>query len=640
MRKLGLVLLFLVVVIGMVYSKPRIGSLEVIMENNRKFKSLAEHEIELKVPSGDVCAVILDTCLGLSVDSINGISADEVMFNRFFIKINASRESYDLSLKISLREDNLTKPIVAIYPGKWTYLKTPISVKARSSHELVFSGEDVYCVKLKLTVLTKDFNLEFNGSPLTLVSREEVKIEINGVPISGIELTLVAYGNKLSMINRGRDVIIILAYRKYFYREVSEGDLLENCFILYDSRVVDLKLSGVFSESPDPLLEVASPPPIKCLNVTRVTVDELRRKSRYIELRAVNRLSEIVEEAIIEVHSGQKVFRIKGSGLVKVRDDLCLVKVYLFGTLIGEYIVSTAAHIVEIPLDLYEVELEIKDSGLRPIDGAEVQLYSYSSLVLKRATAENGQVIFRNIPRGVYLVKVIYGGEEIGKKSIEVEHSVRDIVICDLADLVLYLKDTANHPLENMEVEVYGKSSQLVASGCTNGSGAFVAKCMPLGKYTVVVRYLCKNYTFTVFHKGTAIELEIPLKSMKIIVFDILSNTVSGAKIELYASKAKIAEKVLDSKGVALFTKIPEGEYTIKVHCIGGVEEKPIKLVSESAVIVVYLDALNVAGKPVKTELVKLFLMSIGVVLALTLVMKLKLAVRRKRIRKIIIVEE
>lgn len=642
MKRIIFILVSLILITHLVYGSPKIGAIEILTGKDTTYKTVLSDEVEIQLDPGTEYAIYLDTGLGKSISRIEGISSNKYKFNRFYLKI-LPLEAYS-TVKILFREDPLVRPLIAVIPGSWISLSSPISLKANSSYRLSFKEDRLYAVKVKLTVLSKHYSLIFNGSSYTVVYENSTKIEVNGVEISATEVGLVLYGDLLSIVNKDQDVVLFIAYRKFYYKDVTEGSFLEKCFIIYDTRLVNLKLNGTYLDSNDPFIEEKLPAPLKCIKVEKAIVEEIDYKERLVELRAVDSEGNFIEDAVIEVSSSESAFRAKGKACLKTADLQLLVKVYLYGTLSGEYLVSTRSSTLDIPLKLYQISLEVVDNNMIPIDKAVVQLYSYSSLIAKNATVVNGKAVFKNIPAGVYLVKVFYGNKEVARKSITVKHSIQEIVVCSLADLKIRVKDSESLPVPGVKIILFDRiSGKKVCEGVTDSNGEVCFEKIVYGDYVAVLQYLFKNYTFNIVHNNKFIELEIPLKSVKILLFDKFSNSIKDARVELYYGDIKIAEASPDERGIVVFSKIPEGEYTLKILCIGGVEEKTVKIVSKSAVIAIYLDVVSVFGKPIKTEILKAGLAIFAGLLFLVFVMKVKKMVSKRRKikpKKVIIVEE
>ncbi|RLE94105.1 MAG: hypothetical protein DRN04_04730 [Thermoprotei archaeon] len=642
MKRIILILISLILITHLVHSSPKIGAIAVSTGKSTTYKTILGDEVEIQLDPGTLYTIYLDTGLGKSIYRIEGISSNKYKFNRFYLKI-LPLETYS-TVKVIFREDPLVKPLIALIPGNWISFSSPVSLKANSSYRLTFREDKLYAVKVKLTILSRHYFLEFNSSSYTIAYENATRIEVNGVEISATEVELVVYGDTLTIINKDQDLVLFIAYCKFYYKDVTEGSFLEKCFIVYDSKLVNLKLNGTYLDSNDPFTEEVPPEPIKCIKVEKAIVEKIEYKERIVELRAVDSEGNYIGDAIIEVGSSESIFRAKGKACFKTADLQLLVKVYLYGTLSGEYLVSTEFSPLDIPLKLYQVSLDVVDSNMKPIDKAVVQLYSYLSLIAKNTTVVDGKALFKNLPAGVYLIKIFYGGKEVARKSIVVERSIQEIVVCNLADLKIKVKDSESLPVPEVSVILFDESTgRKICEDMTNNEGEVCFKEIVFGKYRVVLHYLFKNYTFSIVHENKFIELEIPLKSVKILLFDKFSNNIKSTRVELYHGDLKIAEATPDERGIVVFSRIPEGEYTLKISCIGGVEEKTIKIVSKSAVIAIYLDVVSVFGKPIKTEILKVSIAILAGLLFLVFILKLKkiLSKRRKiKPKKVIIVEE
>lgn len=238
----------------------------------------------------------------------------------------------------------------------------------------------------------------------------------------------------------------------------------------------------------------------------------------------------------------------------------------------------------------HNVKIYKVDAGTKaPLSGAKFGIYKDGTLIKEATSNSNGVAEFTGITEGTYTVK-----ELSAPFNYALSTEVKTITIGKVSAptvfeatftntplkhklKVLKVDAVTNEPISGVGFGLY-QGSTLIAKGTTGSDGTYTFSDLPVGDYTLrelntpqnykpldgdIAVTISKNATSQTYTKKVSNE---PLRhSIQIRKNDRESGVfLENAQFEIYKGDTKLQTVTTDSSGVATFTQLLKGDYTIK----------------------------------------------------------------------------
>ncbi len=250
---------------------------------------------------------------------------------------------------------------------------------------------------------------------------------------------------------------------------------------------------------------------------------------------------------------------------------------------------STISGTTEIPNEptlvlIKDVEL-LDNRGEKLLPAGTVEILDAGGKQVQAGTIdEKGELTFRYMKPGKYTLKQTKAPAgyilQIKEYPFEITADGKvtgDTKIVNEPTKVVVIKlDPDKKPVEGATYEVYDKDGKEAADGKTDKEGKLTVKYLPAGKYTYKETKAPGGYAlnptayaFEIDEKGVVtgtLSVTDPFANIVIKKVDAKTNKLlTGATFALYDSNDKqIATATSDNNGLAQFTKLPFGKYSIK----------------------------------------------------------------------------
>lgn len=209
----------------------------------------------------------------------------------------------------------------------------------------------------------------------------------------------------------------------------------------------------------------------------------------------------------------------------------------------------------------------------RPLGGYALNLYDNATrkLVSSRFVNESGRASFLNITGGVYILEVTDGVYRLAKELYILSNRNVTVTIAR-ADLKVSIELEDGTPLAQVPVYVRDANGSLACVGFTNSSGVLMCRALPLGDYTVSVRWRggIAGYTSIALRNDTSVTVRGAVKRVTVVV-SLAGKPATGAVVEAYTTGgALVSTAAVDENGLATFYLLPgpyrfvakKGQYT------------------------------------------------------------------------------
>ncbi len=209
----------------------------------------------------------------------------------------------------------------------------------------------------------------------------------------------------------------------------------------------------------------------------------------------------------------------------------------------------------------------------RPLGGYALNLYDNATkkLVSSRFVNESGRASFLNISGGVYVLEVTDGMYSLVKELYILSNRNVTVTVAR-ADLKVSIELEDGTPLAQIPVYIRDANGSLACVGFTNSSGVLVCRALPLGDYTVSVRWRggIAGYTSIMLRNDTSVTVRGAVRRVTVMV-SLAGKPATGAVVEVYTvGGAPVSAATVDENGLATFYLLPgpyrfvakKGQYT------------------------------------------------------------------------------
>lgn len=242
-----------------------------------------------------------------------------------------------------------------------------------------------------------------------------------------------------------------------------------------------------------------------------------------------------------------------------------------------------------------KVSVMKEDEAGKPLAGAEFTLYDSTGKAIASATSgSNGLAEFTGLaPYSSFTIRETMAPDGYVLSSEELKVSttnatVRSFTVVNKkvtvdAGAILVLKtDPDGKPLSGAEFTLYDNAGGAVATGTTGADGKVSFENLPAGQYTVAETRVPSGYVRVAGNQDVTLSANetrsltvvneakpnIPssvLGSIRLMKVNSDREPLAGAEFTLYAADGSVfARETTGSNGLAVFTDLPIGEYTVR----------------------------------------------------------------------------
>ncbi len=229
---------------------------------------------------------------------------------------------------------------------------------------------------------------------------------------------------------------------------------------------------------------------------------------------------------------------------------------------------------LNITAAVYYPNIYIRDSKGALVYNARVYVThpNGTTLLPPKDTGSSGMISLPQTPEGVYSLRVIWSGRDVGTREVTVDSSGEYSIYVDIFYLWVNVKDYDGEPVTNALVVFEYVDSALVAdSRLTLQNGSAMAR-LPGAEYRITVYWRdARVYDGThLLDESKTISITADIYTVTVEVTDWEDEPLSGAVVSsTYTSTGKkMGEDVTDSHG-NITVKLTEGDYTFTVRYMG-----------------------------------------------------------------------
>jgi len=232
----------------------------------------------------------------------------------------------------------------------------------------------------------------------------------------------------------------------------------------------------------------------------------------------------------------------------------------------------------DIRFPLVDISLKVvtKGGGGVPLSNAEVEIYTIQqgneSLYTTGYTDNEGYISFSRVPRGQIKVKVIWNGIEVASVFIDTRVKTSETIKCYLYSGKISLRSRSGRYLAGAQV-VLTYPNGTIRTFSSNELGEVNFGLLSPGNYKIKI--LWKNVE--VAHREFVIPyptspsgdyedtLTCEVYDLTIHVVNFFDKPISGARVIIFSTTG-IKDELYTRGGVAEFTDLPYGDYTVEVY--------------------------------------------------------------------------
>jgi len=182
--------------------------------------------------------------------------------------------------------------------------------------------------------------------------------------------------------------------------------------------------------------------------------------------------------------------------------------------------------VVRITIKLgFELALKVVDQEKAPVKGAVVELYKNGVLVNATVTDERGVANFTAVPRGTYALRVMWGGVEVLRLTVEVKDDTYVSEVAKVYSLKVVVRGLFGMPAGGITVKTALPDGTVIVA-TTGADGVAVLKQLPIASYRVEASSLTTDTKITVVDRpGLEVYLKVmtPTDAAIIVVAAILA---------------------------------------------------------------------------------------------------------------------
>ncbi len=264
-----------------------------------------------------------------------------------------------------------------------------------------------------------------------------------------------------------------------------------------------------------------------------------------------------------------------GYASLKVNVGNYQIKVYSDSRLVGYKAVSISAPtFIVIKCWAYDVNVLCLNRDGKPLLGMAVGLKSVvdktkgeTSIVFAGQSTATGIAMIENVWNGTYSATVFGGGAKVANATVDVNENEQNVtLICDLADLTVYVINPDGDPIFNATGLLYREAS-MISMEFSDINGYLRFRNLLLGNYTIVINWMGISTGFAdiaLINGSTVLPVESSVSRLTIACVDIWGKPLAGANVVIQSGR-EILRRTANATGyVSEF--VPKGRsYTVSV---------------------------------------------------------------------------
>lgn len=232
---------------------------------------------------------------------------------------------------------------------------------------------------------------------------------------------------------------------------------------------------------------------------------------------------------------------------------------------------------VQIPFPFSRVSLKYNltvvsiDQEGRPLPHVMIRVYDNRSglLVGSNVTDINGTARFYNLDLSVYKI-IATDGVLSNETTVYLYRNTLVPIVLGRASLYLKLTSVSGKPMEDIAVYIYDVNGSLVFMGYTNANGTIHKSGLPLGNYTISLRWLDTTLDYFSLNLTRDVSLNLTLHAYQLTLYVRLSDgrALPGAKVSVSLETEEFRPRVVaytDEYG-KLSLLLPRSRYVIRVE--------------------------------------------------------------------------
>ncbi|MEM1945890.1 MAG: hypothetical protein QXF95_02605 [Candidatus Caldarchaeum sp.] len=297
-----------------------------------------------------------------------------------------------------------------------------------------------------------------------------------------------------------------------------------------------------------------------------------------------------------------------------------LIKAQWLGfTVLSETVTITPLTQPYITAKIYAMSLAVKGFDGSTVEKAVATIKIGD--VNKTKEVVNGSVTFDLLPAGNHSLTVSMNGVKVFEGLVEADRHKAVVVDAGLVRVVV--KDQRGNPVAGVEVEIAG-----VGKSRAGADGVVTLGQMPAGEYRYQARYKGFNLFSGVAKPGLAVNLTLPLYTLRIEVVNELNNPLE-AVIEITREGVLLERR----SGVeAYFTGLPQGPYLVRATVEPKQVEQQVLLTSDGQAVRITMPIVLAFGSILmsSSDLITIITPLAAALVAMVSTFFLSKAVRRK----------
>ena len=503
--------------------------------------------------------------------------------------------------------------------------KTPVYLLQLGSRVEVYGGGNITLTPqgewnvwgVIISVLTRGKPPKFDvNGPISLLNSSMHKIQTAVGEIEAKEYVYLTHAQKLTV----EGDVLSLIYTPIYYRPVIGSEVV-------GPAVAYVNAPGFAS------VEVGS-----SLNVTELPLlflaRFLRSNPRIVNVTEVAEISWTVSPVTLELGEGLESLviqastengKVEGERKITVTPPLTSplhVRVLTpEGDLIGEYKILSLPPRAVLPVELYDLYVELLDSDGKPLRNATLYLYK----ALRKISVKVDRIAeIRGLPPGAYVLSVEYMGVEVAREVVNLYRDMHLMLRCNARRIKVRVLMADATPINTFVLRVKSINGSVIFEG-KGVNGEVEIPPLPYGTYTVeILRNGTKLYSCEIdVSKRREYVFSLPFYKVTVKVLSYLGTPIPGAEVVFKSSSGEESAAYTGRDGKAVFPLVREGEYTV-IARIGGLEaRRELKVYGVSPVYLsVRTDVLFLIGGFAVTPSLALAFMVLLVVIAVVLIIK------------------
>jgi len=217
---------------------------------------------------------------------------------------------------------------------------------------------------------------------------------------------------------------------------------------------------------------------------------------------------------------------------------------------------------------VFHPTFRIVDDALVPLGDASVFLThpNGTTWILPFNTDLQGQFGLTQTAGGIYVLRIIWSGVEVGVKSVAVSSNDVHIVKADVFYLTVETKDPNGNPVESVHVIVIDVSRALVADSKLSSSSGIVESRLPKAIYNLEATWLGASVATiegVVLNQNSTVIMNLKIFDVQIKVVDERHQPLESTTVEVTVEGFKVVG-TSDQQGHVAF-KLPGGTLNLKV---------------------------------------------------------------------------